>query len=95
MIPINRKFFEVIAHDFKTGKSRSLGIYRLSSFTYVFGEPEEREIFDQAVSNGKMFITKYETGFELKTRYLYNVSEEALEEEYNAIMDVWYDKEKN
>lgn len=84
MIPINRKFFEVIAHDFKTGKSRSLGTYRLSSFQYAFGKPEEREIFDQAVSNGKVFIAHYETPFELKTHYLYHASEEALKEEYIA-----------
>lgn len=86
MIPMHRKFFEVVAHDFKTGKSRSLGTYRLSSFQYTFGKPEEREIFDQAVSNGKIFIAHYETPFELKTHYLYHVSVEALKEEYIAKM---------
>lgn len=86
MIPMHRKFFEVIAHDFKTGKTRSLGTYRLSSFQHTFGKPEEREIFDQAVSNGKVFIAHYETPFELKTHYLYHVSAEELEAEYIAKM---------
>ncbi len=84
MIPINRKFFEVVFKNFEIGFSRSLGTYRLSGFNYAFGKPSEKDIFERAVSQGKVFVARVENAS--GSSYIYHENEEALEEEYFAKM---------
>lgn len=84
MIPISRKIFAIIFKDFKTGKMKTLGPYRMSGFINQFGTPSEREIFDQAVNQGKVYMGKIDQEFELQPEFIYHLSEEALTEEYIA-----------
>lgn len=66
----------------KTGKSQSFGPYQMAGFVNQFGKPVEKEVFERAIRNGKVFVSKVDN-FDSPDDYFYHESAEALTAEYN------------
>lgn len=83
MMKYSNKHFSVIYVEVTKDKLVSKGLYKASTFKMDYGIPKESEIFNEAVQQGKIYITKVDNIYEFENWYIYHSDLQSLKKEYH------------